>query len=685
MKSFRQLRDDGALLINAYVATVTTIALAAFIGSLLVLGIEPLGDRWLEAAVLLAVLVWSEMRPINILRAGTVEHVVASTTFAFTIFLVFGVVPAMVSIALASLTADVLGRKPPIKVMFNVAQYWVAWGAAGAVFAAVGSGADAWQDELFTSRWYLAVLAAGATYFAVNNLLVGLVVGISSGGRVWPEIRSTFTSEWSTDVVLLALAPIVVIVAEQSIVALPLLLLPIVAVYRSVSISAEKQYLALHDPLTDLPNRFSFTSVLAARVEAAEPGTKAAVILFDLDHFKDINDTLGHQAGDDLLRMIGPRMSGVLPDGSTVARLGGDEFAVLVPALSGPHDAFRIARSIADALREPFTLEGFSIEVKGSIGIAIHPDDGADGDALVKNADIAMYVAKSHGTLVERYDEELDHHSTRRLQMVGEMRNAIADGDMLLYYQPKLGLADRDVTEVEALVRWVHPRLGLVEPSEFVPLSEHAGLIRQLTTHVLREAVEQISRWRAAGLDLVVAVNLSARGLHDGTITDEVAEILGASDIPPQLLRLEITEGSIMADPEQALRVLEQLAQMGVRLSVDDFGTGYSSLAYLQRLPVDELKIDRSFIAHLVDSEGDRVIVRAIIDLARNLGLSSVAEGVEAPGTLRWLADARCGQAQGYHIARPMPAGAFTEWLTVFRNGPSSDEGVVPLGSSGWS
>ena len=681
----RRSPSDPGSLIKAYVGAIIVIAATALVTSWFLFEINPVTDRWLEAGILLAVLVWTEMRPIAVLRAGTVEGVVASTTFAFAIFLMFGVVPAMVALGLASLAADASDRRPPIKIVFNIAQYWVAWGAAAFVFAAVGSGADAWQDELLTSRWYLAVLAAGITYFAVNNLLVGLVVGISGGGRLWSEIRSTVTSEWSTDVVLLAMTPIVVIVAEQSIVALPLMLLPIVAVYRSVSISAEKQYLALHDPLTDLPNRFSFTSVLAARVEVADPGASAAVMLFDLDHFKDINDTLGHQAGDDLLRMIGPRISDVLPDGSTVARFGGDEFAVLVPTLSGPHDAFRIARSIADALREPFTLEGFSIEVKGSIGIAIHPDDGADGDVLIKNADIAMYVAKSHGTVVERYDEELDHHSTRRLAMVGEMRNAIAEGDMALYYQPKLGLAERDVTEVEALVRWVHPRLGLVEPSEFVPLSEHAGLIRQLTAHVLREAVEQISRWRAAGLELVVAVNLSARGLHDGTIVDEVAETLGASDIPPELLRLEITEGSIMADPERALRVLEQLAQMGIRLSVDDFGTGYSSLAYLQRLPVDELKIDRSFIAHLVDSEGDRVIVRAIIDLARNLGLSSVAEGVEAPGTLRWLADARCGQAQGYHIARPMPAGAFTEWLTVFRNGPSSDEGAVPLGTSGWS
>jgi diguanylate cyclase (GGDEF)-like protein len=462
--------------------------------------------------------------------------------------------------------------------------------------------------------------------------------------------------------------------------ALPLLFLPILAVYRSTTISAEKQHLALHDSLTDLPNRFNFMTVLARAIEHAgrRPGA-GAVLLIDLDRFKEINDTLGHQAGDDLLRMIGPRIMEVLPPAGSVARLGGDEFAVLLPALADEHEATLIAHRIADALDTPFWLEGFNIEVGASIGVAIYPSDGGDGDVLLKRADVAMYLAKSRRTTVERYDAQLDHHSTRRLELVGELRTAIAAGDVQLYYQPKLDLATGDVCEVEALVRWVHPRLGVVPPSEFVALAEHTGLIRPLTSHVLRQAVLQAARWSNDGAPLTVAVNLSARSLHDGAILQEVLGVLNASHLPPSLLRLEITESSIMADPQHAKKVLEQLHDMGIRLSIDDFGTGYSSLAYLRELPVSEIKIDRSFMTNVLAREDDRVIVRSTIDLARNLGLTSVAEGVESAEVLQWLVAAGCNHAQGYHIARPMTAAALDEWLDAHRPDHSDRRTMTPL------
>jgi EAL domain-containing protein (putative c-di-GMP-specific phosphodiesterase class I) len=333
-------------------------------------------------------------------------------------------------------------------------------------------------------------------------------------------------------------------------------------------------------------------------------------------------------------------------------------------------------------LEAPFRLEGFNIDVGASIGVAVFPTDGADHEVLIKRADIAMYVAKTRGTVVERYDSNLDYNSTRRLELMGELRNAITEGSVQLYYQPKFDLRTGDVGEVEALVRWVHPRLGLVTPSEFVALAEHTGLIRPLTSHVLRSAVAQAARWRAEGTPLIVAVNLSARSLHDGAILREVNTVLEESDLPPSLLRLEITESSIMADPLRARRVLEQLNDTGIRLSIDDFGTGYSSLAYLKDLPVNEIKIDRSFVANVMQHENDRVIVRSIIDLARNLHKTCVAEGVESDAVLQWVRAAGCDQAQGYHVARPMTAGALKEWLAarVLTHVPDDwPSGLVPL------
>ena len=632
------------------------------------LGIDRLGDRWIELALLVALVCFTEFKPITIARAGGLDDIVASTTFAFAIFLTFGPVPAMLAQALASLIADASVRKPPIRIAFNVAQYWLSFGAAAAAFIVVSPHPTPFVTGDLTARWQLAVLASGLTYFLVNNVLVGLAVGLHDGAPLGASVWSMITGEAISNFVMLALAPILSMIGALSLIAVPVLLLPIIAVYRSTTISAEKQHLALHDSLTDLPNRFHFSTLLAKRIEQGSARSGAAVLLIDLDHFKEINDTLGHHAGDALLTLIGPRIVSAMPPGGVVARLGGDEFAVLVPELDDDHQAIVIARSIAKALDEPFAVAGFNIEVEGSIGVALYPNDGSNGESLLKRADVAMYLAKSRRTTIERYDPQLDHHSTRRLEMVSELRTAIAEGDIVLYYQPKLNLQTGHIEEVEALVRWVHPKLGIVTPAEFVPIAEHTGLIRPLTTHVLGHAAAQAAKWRRNGMPITVAVNLSARSLHDGAIVQEVLAALGSSNLPPSMLRLEITESSIMADPARARRVLEQLDDMGIRLAIDDFGTGYSSLAYLQDLPVSEIKIDRSFVTNLLDREGDKVIVRSTIDLAHNLGLTCVAEGVESAAALRWLTKAGCDQAQGFHIARPMTATALDEWLAGHRD-----------------
>jgi diguanylate cyclase (GGDEF)-like protein len=385
--------------------------------------------------------------------------------------------------------------------------------------------------------------------------------------------------------------------------------------------------------------------------------------MIDLDRFKEVNDTLGHQTGDALLCQIGPRIQPVLPEGGVIARLGGDEFAVMVPDV-GVDDALRIGEAIVDVLVPPFRLEEFNLEVQASIGIAIFPDHGTSADILIKQADIAMYFAKGRNSGIEIYNAVQDQNSRRRLGLLSELRTALVNGEVVMYYQPKLDLSTGTVTSAEALVRWHHPLFGMIPPAEFVPFAEHTGLIRPLTSFVLRTAVTQARAWLDAGLDTAVAVNLSARSLHDGAISDEIARLLSQFSLPASRLQLEITESSIMADPARAKRVLEDLDSMGLHLSIDDFGTGYSSLSYLQDLPVSEVKIDMSFVTNVLENPRDRVIVRSTIDLARHLGLRSTAEGIESAAAQEWLRLAGCDQGQGFHIAVPMLAEDITIWLS---------------------
>jgi diguanylate cyclase (GGDEF)-like protein len=664
--------------LQTYVVTLTALAIAGLGATVWRFGSRPVGNRFPELAMFVLLVIICEIKPILVSSSSGLKEVVASTTFAFAIFLAFGPVLAICAQAAASLVGDLVAKKSPLKMVFNVVQYGMAWVLAAGCLVAFDE-QRIWSGGTLNWRWNLAVLAAGIAYFVANNSFVAIAIALSGRGHVWPVIRATIIDEALSDCVLLALSPIVIIVADRNLVLLPLLLLPVFAVYKSASISAEKDHQATHDLLTELPNRLSFAESLQRRLSQPKLRPyKAAVLLLDLDRFKEVNDTLGHHAGDQLLALIGPRIVDVLPPDSIVARLGGDEFAVLLPKIPDEHEVVEIASRVARALDEPFRIDDFNLEVEASIGIALCPDHGQTADILMKHADIAMYAAKGRHSVVELYDSAHDHHSTERLRLVSELRRAIADGEIVVFYQPKLDLASGRVRGVEALVRWIHPQHGLIPPSDFVPVAEHTGLIRPLTSHVLDAAVEQASVWRARGFDLAVAVNLSARSLHDGAIVHDVATSLSTHELPAALLQLEITESSIMADPARARRILDQLDEMGVNISIDDFGTGYSSLAYLQQLPVSEIKIDRSFVTNVLESPADQVIVRSTVDLARNLGLVSTAEGVESAAALRWLREVGCGNAQGYHIARPMPAHAVTQWLSdrheharVTRSAPS--------------
>lgn len=425
---------------------------------------------------------------------------------------------------------------------------------------------------------------------------------------------------------------------------------------------AEKGYLAMHDALTGLPNRALFRESLAqALLAAAREKTKVAVILMDLDRFKDVNDTLGHPNGDVLLKEIAARLTGALRQSDTAARLSGDEFAILLRNMPDFTASSRASQKILEALNEPFVLEGVTLDVKASLGIAVYPDHGSDPDTLIQRADVAMYLAKGAYSGYEVYAVERDEYSRTRLALVGELRKAIEQRELDVHYQPKVHLSTGRVTGVEALARWSHPVKGAIPPEAFIPLAEGAGLIRDLTLRVLDTALAQCRVWREEGLDIDVSVNLSARDL-ELQLPGEVARLLAKHDLPPNKLVLEMTEGMIMAHPLRALEVVENLNAMGVALAIDDFGTGYSSLAYLTRLPAREIKVDKTFVLGMGEQD-NAVIVRSTVDLGCNLGLRVVAEGVETEEVWTALRKLGCEVAQGYYVRKPCSGEQLSSWL----------------------
>jgi diguanylate cyclase (GGDEF)-like protein len=420
---------------------------------------------------------------------------------------------------------------------------------------------------------------------------------------------------------------------------------------------------AHHDPLTGLANRRRLIEDLESTVYGPV-GRGCAVLMLDLDRFKEINDSFGHSVGDDLLCLVGPRLEPVLGPGDLLARMGGDEFAVLLPD-AGETRAREVAIGLAEALRDPFVLDGMPLHVDASIGIALCPDHGRDRSLLLARADTAMYVAKRgrHGFEVWTADGTPD--SRDRLETLEQLRIALDDDQLVNHYQPKLDLRTGAVTGVEALVRWNHPERGLLYPDVFLPLAEQAGLMRRLAINVLERSLRDLQSWRAAGHDLAVAVNLSVSNLQDVALPDQVEMLLDAFSVPAAALTLEITEDVLMADAARSQQVMAALRRLGVRLSIDDYGTGYSSLSYLRALPVDELKLDRSFVRNLTSDERAAAIVRSTLQLALDLDMAMVVEGVEDAATLAALRAWGCGVAQGYHIARPMPVDRFLPWLAA--------------------
>jgi diguanylate cyclase (GGDEF)-like protein/PAS domain S-box-containing protein len=421
----------------------------------------------------------------------------------------------------------------------------------------------------------------------------------------------------------------------------------------------ELAHLAHHDPLTDLPNRLLFTDRAEQALASAQAHKRGcALLLLDLDHFKIINDSLGHNVGDQLLKTVGERLQGLFGSGVTLARLGGDEFAVLAESCPQLVQAAALAQRILDAMKEPFIFDGHQLFISASIGISLFPSDALSAEQLLRNADSALFKAKSAGREgYALYTEELTAHAQHRVEMAGELRRALEQQELRVYYQPVHELQNSRLIGVEALVRWQHPERGLVPPGDFIPIAERTGLIADIDAWVMDQACRQMCQWLADGAPLTfLAVNVSSRLFARRELYDQVAKVLHDTGLDPAFLELEVTESAVMEDPEVALEQMHRLRELGLRLAIDDFGTGYSSLLRLKRLPVQKLKIDQGFVAGLPWDEDDAAIVRVVIALAQSMGMQVHAEGIEQVDQARFLLEQQCDLGQGYWFGRPMPA-----------------------------
>ena len=576
------------------------------------------------------------------------------------------------------------GELPPLKAIFIRSQIAVCAVIESLLF-------KRWIDPSMVqdgiNPWVLVIptMVAATVGYAANTFLVALYHRLQTGTGLWATVREMHRGVFGEFILsYLGLAMFAVLVATSFarldafavfVFAAPLMFARQMfqrthslqeATNELAEKQAENEHQALHDSLTGLPNRLLFQIELADAIERTRAaGETLGVMLIDLDHFKEINDTLGHHFGDQLLKEIGPRLSRVLRDEDVMARLGGDEFGIVLPDLPNPAVAGAVAERLLEELEQPVAVEGLALDVSGSVGIALFPAHAHDAETLLRRADVAMYAAKESGIGYQEYEERLDRHNPQRLTLIGQVRPAIEGNEFVIFFQPKVRLSDGRVAGAEALVRWEHPTLGLLPPDEFIPLVEKTVLLRPLTHHVIEHVLAQWRTWADMGIRLPISVNISTRSLIDGQLPEQIEEQLRRWEVPPAFLRLELTETFLMSDSGRSTNVLDRLSDVGVGLSIDDFGTGYSSLAYLKRIPIEEIKIDRSFVMQMQVDSNDMSIVRATVDLGRNLNLRVVAEGVEDADTFDRLGSFGCDEAQGFYISKPLSAIEFTRWLSV--------------------
>jgi diguanylate cyclase (GGDEF)-like protein len=667
-----QDRRTSSALLPVYVGAVVAagaIALAVAIATAPKAGL--FGPRVAGFLLLATMLVLSEARPLTFLRLHEGSDITISWTFAFALVL-FAPATALPAMAIASALGDGLRRRPPVRIAFNSAQMVLSLGAALPVLGLVQDG-GLFDPGALSPLWLLVMLLGAAVAFLVNLLLTSVVIGLSERVPVWPLLRKGVTHNFSTDGMLLALAPVFALAAAENPLLVPLLVVAVWNVYRAANLALQRQHEATHDALTDLPNRRRFfEQVRVTHDQARRQHRSYAIALVDLDGFKQINDRLGHQIGDLVLQEVADRLRRARRSTDVVARLGGDEFAVLIGDVADADDALTGVERISKEFDPPFENAGFPLKLGASVGVAVFPEHGTDVELLLQHADEAMYDAKkSNDSSVQAYNSKRTiRHG--RLALLTELERAIEERELVVHYQPKVDLRTGNAIGVEALVRWEHPRLGLVMPGEFMPLAEQTELMAPLTERVLEEALQQTAKWHAMGFPVSVAVNGSARNLHDTDFPTLVHGLLVANALDPRWLEIEVTENALLVDRLRAGKVLTELRSFGASVAIDDFGTGYSSLTNLRDLPVDRIKIDRSFVSDMNTETGDALIVASTVDLAGKLGLTSIAEGVENQAVWAHLTRLGCHIAQGFFIARPAPAEEITEWLEISFTGKAA-------------
>ncbi len=666
--------------LNGYVALVTLAGLvAAAIALARVPRSAPLGPRPIVFVLFATLLTVAEMRPLRWLTGRDGLEITASWTFSLGLLFVAPLGTALLAVAIASSVVELWARKPLNRVLFNTSQVTLSLTGGAAVMSLTRAGAALWSPGGPGVLWLAGSALAGVVAVGLNGVFLAVVLALSQRVPVQTLLKATITADGVMGLLLVGLAPVLTGVAARVVILVPLLLLVVIGVYQSAKVGLEHRHEATHDLLTGLPNRRLFFEQGAVTLNAAKGHDRdLAVMLVDLDGFKGINDRLGHAVGDLVLREVGVRLLKHRRSTDIVARLGGDEFALLFGGIADLEAAERLAASVRHSLSEPLQVDGVPVAVDGSVGLAMYPDHGEDIDTLLAHADAAMYRAKSGRLGLQTYDSDRDRYGPTRLGLLGELREAIENDELVLAYQPKVDLRTGAVRGVEALVRWNHPQRGMLMPDTFIPAAEQTELVDELTERVLRLAAAQAVQWRGQGIDLIVAVNTSARNLVQMKFPDVVRRVLAEHRLPADRIELEITENTVTNDPARTEVVLAKLKALGVGLSVDDFGTGYSSLAHLRNLPIDHIKIDRSFVRGLVANRGDFVIVRCIIDLADNLGLGTVAEGVEDEATLQALRAMGCDVAQGYHLGRPGPPAAI-ERLIAERGLYADPTHLVPV------
>ncbi len=625
---------------------------------------------WPLFVIIAVLLVATETKSSTWMRFGNGGAVTASWTFTFALMLLGSPTVAIGVMAATTIAADVMDRKEARKVIFNSAQISLSLAIGALVLFAFGIHEPLFGDGTISTSRALAMILSGCVVFGTNGIVICRLLATIEGTTFIAMMRDGFALSMSADAAMLAMAPILVITAQQNLLMLPLIGTATFFVYQTARQAIQRAHEANHDPLTQLLNRRAFSGELDDFVQSAAATSKfGSVYVLDLDRFKEVNDRLGHRTGDHVLQAFAERLIESLPERAAIARLGGDEFAVLLPG-STPREAIDIAGRLRSRLDAPLTVDGFPISTGTSIGVSHFPLHGSTPSELLHSADVAMYRAKRFRSGIEVYEALGTTQQKGRVTLLADLADAIENEEFELYYQPQVDMRTGRIVSLEALLRWNHPKHGLVLPGEFVGLAEQTDLIGPLTDLVILRAITDVG---ALDPTMRIAVNISTRNLQDRHFAGAVLALLAAHSFEPGRLEVEITESAMALEPELTTASLDQLRSAGVSVAIDDFGTGYSSFATLRELTVDRIKIDRSFITHATSQPRDRQIVRSVVELAHSLDLEVVAEGVETTEVWTMLEELDCDVAQGYLITEPMDIAAVTAVLDVLprRSGQS--------------